>query len=530
MCNESLDDDQEKVRERINKYTDLFPELLDSIEKDHPEWEFETLIWVLSWSLDSLRHYIELESENSISWEDPFVELQFPVECKWDPSINSETPSFTLTCGHITENDVKDKETAIKALTKLVIRYLEVVTFQRLTNHSALAKKGDEHFAILSQEYDSALGSISDEKERQVLVDALLQPISFGAGTVDFGDLDLGNKEASKISQSALEQIQEIREPLVSVNLTLDAIPIRVVTIFELQPFHVNLETRKGYFPIVVGLAIQPDFGDSYVASVDWLERKEACFSRWEEHDRNKIWAFLEDSINQLLKELSSSAKADVEEAIISVNADIKVVAPSDGEGGITSLASDITSKLGDVGDVIKIGFDSKQSPDIERFGNPSMLEHLELFESLTDKREKGEALEFLIEQVFNSVEGFRVRRNIRTETEEIDLWIDNDCTRAPFRHEKDVVLVECKNWKASVGKNEFVAFREKILNRKCRCTIGFLVSWNGFAETISKEMVRGSREEILIVPVTGADIRSAIQKGNFFNLLSDLRARALMF
>jgi hypothetical protein len=38
------------------------------------------------------------------------------------------------------------------------------------------------------------------------------------------------------------------------------------------------------------------------------------------------------------------------------------------------------------------------------------------------------------------------------------------------------------------------------------RCTLGFLISWNGFASTVTKEMLRGSREQILVVPLMGED------------------------
>lgn len=58
--------------------------------------------------------------------------------------------------------------------------------------------------------------------------------------------------------------------------------------------------------------------------------------------------------------------------------------------------------------------------------------------------------------------------------------------------------------------------FREKLENRNQRCTLGFLVSWNGFAGTVSKEMLRGSREDLLVVPVSGEDIRSAVRAGDF--------------
>ena len=88
--------------------------------------------------------------------------------------------------------------------------------------------------------------------------------------------------------------------------------------------------------------------------------------------------------------------------------------------------------------------------------------------------------------------------------------------------------MAECKNWSGKCGKDEFVIFREKLENRNRRCTLGFLISWNGFAGTVTKEMLRGSREDILIVPVIGKDIRTAVREGDFSKVLTECWDRAV--
>ena len=70
--------------------------------------------------------------------------------------------------------------------------------------------------------------------------------------------------------------------------------------------------------------------------------------------------------------------------------------------------------------------------------------------------------------------------------------------------------------------------FKEKVENRSERCSLGFLVSWNGFAETVTKEMLRGSREKTLIVPLDGAAIRSAVRNKNFAEVLSEAWQKAV--
>jgi hypothetical protein len=121
---------------------------------------------------------------------------------------------------------------------------------------------------------------------------------------------------------------------------------------------------------------------------------------------------------------------------------------------------------------------------------------------------------------LFETVPGMTVTQRIRTETEEIDILIVNGSEEPRLRREAAIILAECKNWSGKCGKNEFVVFRAKLENRSQRSTLGLLIAWNGFAETVTKEMLRGSREEILIIPLTGKNLRSAVRDGDFLKVI----------
>lgn len=155
-------------------------------------------------------------------------------------------------------------------------------------------------------------------------------------------------------------------------------------------------------------------------------------------------------------------------------------------------------------------------SARLSGWGTDSLDELIDAVDGAVSADEKGRALEELCARLFSSVAGFVVKQRIRTETEEIDISIVNGSSEPRLAREGAVILVECKNWTARCGKNEFVIFHEKMLNRSRRCSLGFLVSWNGFAGTVTKEMLRGSREELLVVPLTGAEIRAAVRQGDF--------------
>jgi hypothetical protein len=133
---------------------------------------------------------------------------------------------------------------------------------------------------------------------------------------------------------------------------------------------------------------------------------------------------------------------------------------------------------------------------------------------------DKGVRLEELTSRLFQQVPGFTATGRVNTATEEIDIRIQNGSDHQTWRSETALMIAECKNWSGSCGRPEFSLFKDKIANRKGRVKCGFLVSWNGFADTVEKEMLRGSDNETLIVPVTGQDLRNAVRDDDFPALL----------
>jgi hypothetical protein len=161
-------------------------------------------------------------------------------------------------------------------------------------------------------------------------------------------------------------------------------------------------------------------------------------------------------------------------------------------------------------------------------WGSETLDALVDAVENARSADDKGRTLEELCSRLFASVPGFTVTGRLRTETDEIDISVLNDSSDARLRREGALILAECKNWTGKCGKNEFVTFHAKLENRSQRCTLGFLISWNGFSSTVTKEMLRGSREQILVVPMTGGDIRAAVRSGDFSKVLLECWDKAV--
>jgi hypothetical protein len=154
-------------------------------------------------------------------------------------------------------------------------------------------------------------------------------------------------------------------------------------------------------------------------------------------------------------------------------------------------------------------------------WGSESLDALVQAVENAQTTDDKGRSLEELCSRLFETVSGLSVSGRVRTATEEIDITIVNDSLEPRLRRESALLLAECKNWTGKCGKDEFVVFREKIENRNRRASLGFLISWNGFTSTVTKEMLRGSREGVLIVPIAGKDLRAAVRDGDFSRALT---------
>lgn len=120
--------------------------------------------------------------------------------------------------------------------------------------------------------------------------------------------------------------------------------------------------------------------------------------------------------------------------------------------------------------------------------------------------QQRGAALEDFAADLF--AETFSVaRRNVRTDTEELDLALEPNATTDPRFTERGTLLVECKNLSGPVDQKTVSAFATKIATHGLRQ--GFLLSASGFTED-ARQQVRyiAPNMQVEIVLLDGATIR----------------------
>ena len=177
-----------------------------------------------------------------------------------------------------------------------------------------------------------------------------------------------------------------------------------------------------------------------------------------------------------------------------------------------------ISNSLEEVMDSLRV-FVAKQYADVEQ----NIKDKWNEAQKSTDSNEKGKALEELLVLIFSTMEGFIPSHRVRTRTEEIDISVRNESKDLFWSKFTPFILVECKNWSTSCGKDEVVLFREKLTNRFGVSQLGFLVSMNGFTDALTKELLRGSKGEYLVVPLDGKDLKKFVLSKNRSDLLKSL-------
>ncbi|MCT2224092.1 restriction endonuclease [Microbacterium paraoxydans] len=147
-------------------------------------------------------------------------------------------------------------------------------------------------------------------------------------------------------------------------------------------------------------------------------------------------------------------------------------------------------------------------------------LDHLEALNadrSASTNKQRGDALERLVEALFNA-EGpdlLVAEKNFRTEEEEIDLVLRSNLPDPFWLAQKSPYwFVECKNWSNPVGVEELRVFESKIHDRRSTVRVGVFVSTQGFYGTAVDRLKTAQTKDIgLIYAITLEDIRGLLDR-----------------
>lgn len=149
-----------------------------------------------------------------------------------------------------------------------------------------------------------------------------------------------------------------------------------------------------------------------------------------------------------------------------------------------------------------------------------------------TTAAEKGASLEALLAFLLGQIADFSVvERNLRTETEELDIVVAQRATTGrcwavigtPF------ILVEAKNWSNKVGQAEVSTLITKMRGKRGTVRISLLVARNGFSEDAMKQELRFASDDKTIVLIGPDEISEWIAASDGDEALESVVRRAML-
>ncbi|MEY2562668.1 MAG: hypothetical protein QOH88_861 [Verrucomicrobiota bacterium] len=520
--------------DRVRRYNDFLVEALDEYcEHNHPNWRAERLLQFLELSVGVLRDHIESPKAQHITWESPWVTWNFPVLWDWIAWKRRDRVGAGFAYGTLTEANTARRTVALQAIASILTNFTFYQTLQDFTKGAGFERTRDDYKPILAPEAAQLLQRVRGRRAKLQVLEALFRPFSMGAVPIEVADDEL--REGKKLSKAILKRLEAANKsidlPSIDLTATLDDTHRADISlIFQIHPLVVETQRRKAYYPMTVGFVIVPsetgaveDLGA--LLSEPWLNP-----DNWSSDDQDALWKTVLGELKRLQESFASEQGEVQTDAVVTINAAVRIPAGASHPQISQEAVEQMLKTFQASGDVIELSYQiSPQTPQLSTSARLGFVELLGKVEHAASADQKGRALEQLVETLLASVPGFEVKQRIRTETEEVDLVVLQRGDEPRWKRDAPLLLIECKNWSSRCGKNELVQFKEKLANRRGRSTLGFIVSWNGFAETVTKELLRGSREDMLIVPLTGDQIREAAHAGTILPTLQAAWDNAVM-
>ena len=330
---------------RVNRAVEALKKALGHYEEEHPHWKIEVLVSLIRWSIRSLQHYIDNPRDREISWEQPFVELRYPVEWDWQASRAHGDEHGRILYGDITDADVADKRLAVKTVARIMASVLNACTLGELTNWARFAKRGDRQPAFLPLDLAKALGSIRSKHRKQEAYEAIVRPFSVGAALVDCGSMEM--RDGEPVSPEVVRQLKKLPDaidiPNIGFSGDVNGRKIELSLIFQVHPLITDHVEKKAYYPISVGLHIVPQvLGDGVVCENP---------AEWPRKDRKEFWQELFKALDRLTDRLIPRKESE-DSVVITVNAQLKVPASRwkpESRGDTMKAITDALSAGGDL-------------------------------------------------------------------------------------------------------------------------------------------------------------------------------------
>ena len=276
-----------RLRFFYDRVSKLYREIPRVIDKKLPDYFNNRASEFIHDGFYSLCRYLESPEEPEVSWEDPVLELQYPVPLDWKLWETSRDVAVSLLYRGLDHGDVieearRDPEAFAHRITGNYLEWADYLLLSRMTHEVGYVKRGEDYEPHLPAEEQKRLDELPEE-EAFARLDELFEPFSMGFLDVYEEDLD----EEGNVVPERVEARLRGREPFgpaAKVSGDVDGKPFTADALLAVYPLVVNEDEHRAYFPVVVGLAFDGEGGDP---------------TTWSEADRRQFWEELLESLRE---------------------------------------------------------------------------------------------------------------------------------------------------------------------------------------------------------------------------------------
>ena len=258
--------------ERLKALEEVSPKAFEVLTENNPNWQEAFLYRLILAALTNLRYYLEEATDDAISWESPFVEVQIPAEPEAPPM--SDLPDEVLS----------SPEEATKAAGLRLDAVLLREIIRGLTGNAVTLRKDGVEFSWIPADLQKEMDSWP-KKKRERFLETYGDPFVLGATYFEEGrDFEEGPEdEPQKLTRKGRRRIGGV-SPLFPFSGMHDETPFSGSFAVAFHPLVLDEDARDAYFPVVVGIQFSP---------LEAGQGEESRFpnpAEWTKDDREQFW------------------------------------------------------------------------------------------------------------------------------------------------------------------------------------------------------------------------------------------------
>lgn len=216
-------------RENLDQDWIALEECLNQYEQKDPNWLSLLICRLIKVAMVSLQRLIDNPNEQNISWDNPWVEIQFSLEWDWSKKYNLSTQALA------------------EQVTKIFSSSIKNLRVFQLLNPKATYKQDNKFFDLNSS---TPLLDIIVENERKPLLLNLSEPITFRISSPQ--ETSQNNSLISNFT--IYEMLINFPDLIVKAKLNDQNLEVCIVT--EFTPLVIDKDVQRAYYPVAIGLVL----------------------------------------------------------------------------------------------------------------------------------------------------------------------------------------------------------------------------------------------------------------------------------